>query len=104
MDMIKMTMIAIAVAVVVASPVFAEESATALGEGEAILISPNGSVHKSDSKVSGTKHDAAVAQGAEEVSRGTVFYKHEGKLYSIRCVGPNIGAWEQGYPGSENLC
>jgi hypothetical protein len=104
MDMNKMTIVAIAVAVVVASPVLAEESPTALGEGEAIMISPSGTVHKSDSKISGTKHDAAVAQGAEEVSRGTVFYKHEGKLYSMRCVGPSIGAWEQGYPGTENLC
>jgi hypothetical protein len=104
MDMNKMTIIAIAVAVVVASPVLAEESATALGEGEAIMISPSGTVHKSDSKVSGTKHDAAVAQGAEEVSRGTVFYKHEGRLYSMKCAGPYIGAWEQGYPGTENLC
>lgn len=100
----KMTIIAIAVAVVVGSPVLAEKRATALGEGEAILISPSGTVHKSDSKISGTKHDAAVAQGAEEVSRGTVFYKHEGKLYSMKCVGPYIGGWKQGYPGTENVC
>ena len=100
----KMTMIAIAVAVVVASPVFAEESATALGEGEAILISPNGTVQKLDSKVSGAKHDAAVARGAEEASRGAMFYKHEGKLYGMKCAGQYIGGWEQGYPGTENAC
>ena len=75
-----------------------------LGEGEAILIAPNGTVHKSNSEVSATKHDAAVAQGAQEVSRGTVFYRHEGKLYGMSCVGSYIGGWEQGYPGTENLC
>jgi hypothetical protein len=104
MDMSKITIIAMAAAVIVASPVLADESPTALGEGEAIMISPSGTVHKSDSKVSGPKHDAAVAQGAEEVSGGTMFYKHEGKLYSMKCVGSYIGAWEQGYPGTENLC
>jgi hypothetical protein len=104
MDMNKIAMFAIAGAVVVALPVFAEESAMTLGEGEAIMISPNGTMHKSNSKVSAAKHDAAVAQGAEEVSRGTVFYMHEGKFYRMSCVGSSIGGWEQGYPGTGNLC
>jgi hypothetical protein len=104
MDMNKMTMLAIAAAGVLASPVFAEESAMTLGEGEAIMITPNGTVHKSNSEVSATKHDAAVAQGAREISRGTVFYRHEGKLYGITCVGSFIGGWEQGYPATENVC
>jgi hypothetical protein len=104
MDMNKVTILAIAAAVVLASPVFAQESAMTLGEGQAILIAPNGTVHKSNSEVSDTKHDAAVAQGAREVSRGTVFYRHEGKLYGMSCVGSYIGGWEQGYPGTENFC
>jgi hypothetical protein len=100
----KMTMLAIAVAVIVDSPVVAQERAMALGEGEAILISPDGTMHKSNSKVSAAKHGAAMVQGAEEVSRGQVLYMHEGKLYRMSCVGPSIGAWEQGYPGTGNLC
>jgi hypothetical protein len=103
-DMNKMTMLAIAVPVVVAAPVFALESAMTFGKGEAILISPDGTVHKSNSKVSAAKHNAARAQGAGEVSRGTVFYKHEGKLYGVSCVGPYIGGWKQGYPGTEKYC
>jgi hypothetical protein len=104
MDMNKVTMLAITAAVVLASPVFAEERAMTLGEGEAILITPNGTVHKSNSEVSATNHDAAIAQGAREISRGTVFYRHEGKLYGMSCVGASIGGWEQGYPGTADLC
>jgi hypothetical protein len=84
MDMNKMTMLAVAVAVVVASPVFAQESAMALGDGEAILISPDGTMRKSNIKVSPTMHDAAMAQGAEEVSRAHVLYMREGKLYHLQ--------------------
>jgi hypothetical protein len=100
----KITLLAIAVTGVIASAVFAEESTIPFGEGEAILISPNGTVHKSHNKVSTANHEAALAKGAKEVSRGAVIYKHEGKLYSMSCVGSDIGGWEQGYPGTENNC
>jgi hypothetical protein len=103
-DMSKLTMLAAAAAVVVASAVFAQESATPLGEGEAIMIGPDGTVHKSNTKVSAAHHEAAIAQGATEVPRATVFYKHEGKLYNVRCAGRYIGGWEQGYPGTKNFC
>jgi hypothetical protein len=101
--MFKITMLAIAAAAVVA-PVFAQEGTMTLGEGEALLISPNGNVHKSSTKVSDTKHESALARGAKEISRGTVFYRHGGKLYGMSCAGPDIGGWEQGYPGTENMC
>jgi hypothetical protein len=61
-------------------------------------------VHKSHTKVSTANHEAALAKGAKEVSRGAVIYKHEGKLYSLSCVGSDIGGWEQGYPGTEKNC
>jgi hypothetical protein len=99
----KITVLAIAAAAV-AAPVFAQESAMTLGEGEAVLIGPNGDVHKSSTKVFDAKHKAALAKGAKEISRGTVFYRYGGKLYGMSCVGPDIGGWEQGYPGTENLC
>jgi hypothetical protein len=100
----KITLLAIAVTGVIASAVFAEESTIPFGDGEAILISPNGTVHKSHTKVSAANHEAALAKGAKEVSRGAVIYKHEGKLYSVGCAGSDIGGWEQGYPGTENNC
>jgi hypothetical protein len=100
----KITLLAIAVAGVFASAVFAEESSIPFGDGEAILISPNGTVHKSNTKVSATNHEAALANGAREISRGMVIYKHEGKLYTMSCVGSEIGGWKQGYPGTENEC
>jgi hypothetical protein len=103
-DMSKLTMLALAAAVVVAPAVFAEESAMPLGEGDAILISPDGTLHKSNTKVSAAQHEAALARGATEVSRGTMFYKHEGKLYSANCAGRYIGGWKEGYPGTEKFC
>ena len=72
----------------------AQESTMTLGEGEAPSISPNGTMHKSGTKVSNT--NARVC--------GTVFYGHEGKLYGVSCVGPDIGGWEQGYPGTGDMC
>jgi hypothetical protein len=55
---------------------------TSLGEGEAILVSPKtGTVHKSNSKVSAAKHQAALAKGAKEISANTVIYKQGGKMY-----------------------
>ena len=102
--MLKITMLATATALVVA-PVCAQESKMTLGEGEAVLVSPDGTVHKSNTtEVSDAEHRAALAKGANEISRGTVFYRHGGKLYSVSCVGAGIGGWEQGYPGTENMC
>jgi hypothetical protein len=101
--MFKITMLATAAAFVVA-PVFAQESKMTLGEGEAVLISPDGTMHKSNTRVSDAKHEAAVAKGANEISRGTVFYRHGEKLFGVNCVGTYIGGWEEGYPGTENMC
>jgi hypothetical protein len=100
----KVTMLAIAVAMVVALPVFAEESATTLGEGDAILIGPDGTMHKSNTKLSAAHHNAALRQGAAEVSGGRVFYRHEGKLYGVNCEGPYIGGWKSGAPGTAKFC
>ena len=86
------------------TPVLAQEGRVALGEGEAVLISPDGAMHRSNVKVSDAKHEAALAKGASEVSGGTVLYRHGGKLFSVRCTGTDIGAWEQGYPGTQNMC
>ena len=58
----KITLLAIAATGVIASAVFAEESSIPFGDGEAILISPNGTVHKSNTKVSATNHEAALAR------------------------------------------
>jgi hypothetical protein len=97
-----MTILALAMAVMAASPVFAAESAVTLGEGDAYLIAPDGTMYKS--KISGEHHRAALAQGATEVSHGTVLYRHEGKTYSVGCSGPYIGAWKNGSPGTEKFC
>ena len=100
----KIVALAIAVSVIFASPVFAQEREIALGEGDAFMIWPDGSMHKSNTKVSDAKHDSALATGANEISRGRVYYKHGGKLYSLGCRGRYIGGWEQGYPGTEDEC
>jgi ribosomal protein S8E len=53
-----------------------------IDEGEAIKVYPQtGSVHKSNTKVSAEKHQAALRKGAREISRNTVIYKQGGKLY-----------------------
>jgi hypothetical protein len=101
--MFKIMLFATAAALAV-TPVLAQEGRMALGEGDAVMISPDGAVHRSNVKVTGAKHDAAVAKGASEISGGTVLYKHGGKLFRVSCKGTDIGAWEQGYPGTENLC
>jgi hypothetical protein len=101
--MFKITLFATA-AVLVVTPVLAQEGRMALGEGEAVLISPDGAMHHSNVKVSDARHQAAVAKGASERSGGTVLYRHGGKLFSVRCTGTDIGAWEEGYPGTENMC
>lgn len=101
--MFKVTLFATAAALVV-TPVLAQQGRMALGEGEAVLISPDGAMYRSTVKVSDAKHQAAVAKGAGEVSAGTVLYRHGGKLFTVRCTGTDIGAWEEGYPGTENIC
>ena len=100
----RITLLAIAVTGAIAPAVFAEEGTPPLGEGEAILVRPNGTVHKSNTKVSDASHEAALAKGANDISLGALIYKHEGKLYSMRWVGSGVGGWEQGYPGTENNC
>lgn len=101
--MFKIILFASAAAFAV-TPVLAQEGRVALGEGEAVLISPDGAMHRSNVKVSDAKHEVALAKGASEVSGGTVLYRHGGKLFSVRCTGTDIGAWEQGYPGAQNMC
>ena len=73
--MFKIMLFATAAALAV-TPVL--EGRMALGEGDAVMISPDGAVHRSNVKVTGAKHDAAVAKGASEISGGTVLYKHGG--------------------------
>jgi hypothetical protein len=99
----KILLFATAAAVVVA-PVFAQESTTNLKEGEAVMVTPKGTVHKASKQVSDAKHEAALKKGAKPVARGTVFYMHGGTLWSVPCAGQDIGAWEEGYPGTENAC
>jgi hypothetical protein len=58
---------------------------TTLGEGEAVMIGPKGQrLHKSNSKVSAAKHQAAMAKGAKEIPGGAVIYKQNGKLYMLQ--------------------
>jgi len=52
-----------------------------LAEGEAIMVSPKGNVHKSNTTVSAAKHQAALTKGAKEVSNRTVIYRQGGKMY-----------------------
>ena len=62
---------------------FYSRSATTIGEGEAIMVSPKtGTVHKSHTKVSAAKHEAAMAKGAREL-KGAVIYRQGGKLYMM---------------------
>jgi hypothetical protein len=100
----KITLLAIAVTGIISSAAFAEESTLSFENGEAILVTPNGPVQKSNIKVSTADHEAALARNGKELSRGTTIYKHERKLYSSNCLGSYIGGWEQGYPGTENDC
>jgi len=53
-----------------------------LDEGDALRIYPqSGNVHKSYTKVSAEKHQAALRRGAREISNNTAFYRQGGKLY-----------------------
>ncbi len=101
--MFKITLFATA-AVLVVTPVLAQQGRMGLGEGEAVLISPDGAIYRSNVQVSEARHAAAVAKGASEVSGATVLYRHGGKLFSVRCTGTDIGAWKEGYPGTQNMC
>jgi hypothetical protein len=101
--MLKITLLATAIALLV-TPVFAQESKMTLGEGDAVLIGPDGILHKRTTKVLDAEHTGALAKGANEISRGTAFYRRGGKLYSVSCVGPYIGDWKHGYPGTDNMC
>ena len=58
-------------------------SATTIDEGEAIMVGKTGAVHKSNTKVSASKHTAAMAKGAREIPHGTVIYKQGGKFYML---------------------
>jgi Tfp pilus assembly protein PilV len=100
----KITLLAIAVTGVISSAAFAQENTIPFENGDAILISPNGTVQKSTTRISAADHEAALARNGKELSRGTMIYKHEGKLYSSSCFGSYIGGWEQGYPATENDC
>jgi hypothetical protein len=61
--MSKLMMLAVAAAVVAVPIAFAQESAVPLGEGEAIMISPDGSMHKSNTKVLAAHHQACDGAG-----------------------------------------
>jgi hypothetical protein len=100
----KITLLAIAVTGFISSAAFAQEGTIPLENGDAVLISANGTVQKWNTRVSSADHEAALARGAKELSRGATVYMHEGKLYGSNCVGSYIGAWKQGYPGTENDC
>jgi hypothetical protein len=89
-----------AVAAMVVGPLFAQESKMNLGEGDSIFIHPDGSLHKLPTQFSAENHDSAIANGAEEISRDLIFYRHGGKLYRVNCT--YIGEWKQGYPGTGN--
>ena len=58
--------------------------ATTMGEDEAIMLQPKGSVHKSNVKVSAAVHEAAVKKGAREIKAGSVIYRHGGKVYLMQ--------------------
>jgi FlaG/FlaF family flagellin (archaellin) len=59
------------------------QEATTVGEGEAIMLHPKGTVHKSRVKVTAAQHEAALKKGAREVKPGAVIYRQGGKLYMM---------------------
>jgi hypothetical protein len=89
-----------AVAAMLVGPLFAQESKMNLGEGDSILIRPDGSVYKLATQLSAANHDSAIARGAEELSRDLMLYRHGAKLYRVNCT--YIGEWKEGYPGTGN--
>jgi hypothetical protein len=87
-----------AVAAMRVGPLFAQESTMSLGEGDSILIRLDGSLHKLPTQISVADHDSAIANGAEEISRNLMLYRHGAKLYRVNCT--YIGEWKEGYPGT----
>jgi 2-methylaconitate cis-trans-isomerase PrpF len=57
--------------------------ATTIGEGEAIMLHPKGTVHKSNTKITAAQHEAALKRGAREIKPGTVIYRQGGSLYML---------------------
>jgi hypothetical protein len=89
-----------AVAAMLVGPLFAQESKMSLGEGDSILIHPDGSLHKLPTQISAANHDSVIANGGEEVSRERIIYRHSAKLYRVNCT--YIGEWKEEYPGTGN--
>jgi len=75
------------------------KEAAAIGEGEAIMVHPKGVVHKSNSKVTAAKHEAAMKKGAKEITSGTVFYRQGGKLYMMEASEHFQDHFDQPYQG-----
>jgi hypothetical protein len=75
--------IVLSTAAMAQAPSAKSTQAATIGEGEAIMVSPKtGTVHKSNTKVSAAKHEAAMAKGAREL-KGAVIYRQGGKLYMM---------------------
>jgi hypothetical protein len=75
--------IALSTVAMAQAPSAKSTQAATIGEGEAIMISPKtGTVHKSNTKVSAAKHEAAMKKGAREL-KGAVIYRQGGKLYMM---------------------
>ena len=75
-----------------------KEAAT-IGEGEAIMVHAKGAVHKSNSKLSAAKHEAAMKKGAREITSGTVLYRQGGKLYMMEASEHFQDHFDQPYQG-----
>ena len=58
--------------------------AATIEEGDAIMISPKGSVQKSNSKVTSDRHTTAISKGAKEIRPGTVIYNQGGRYYMLQ--------------------
>ncbi len=84
-----LSMIAFAQAQSKSSPV------TSLEEGEAIYVGKNGAVHKSNTKVSAAKHEAALRRGAVELSGPAVMYRQGGRTYVHGGAAAGTNAAEQ---------
>ena len=56
----KVMMLATAAVALVVAPVFAQESAMNLREGEAMMVTPNGTMHKATKMIDDARHEAAL--------------------------------------------
>ena len=65
------------------------EAAT-IEEGDAMMLHPKGTVHKSHVKVTAAQHEAAMRKGAHEVRPGSVIYRQAGKLYMLQNGAPDF--------------